>query len=302
MRSVRRSVGLALAIAVVAVCALVAVSAAQERPRSSPRGGLNGGLIGKRFSAHGTQFVRVSRSTDGRRVLFVGDLLADCANVNFTLPGFDLRQKVPVGKGGRFSGGRAFHDSGPYGTEDGTFEFRGRDRGGRSISGNARLRMTVQTSQPGTVHCDTGKFHWKVIALKKHSGSGRLRGGAAYFGQTFQRPGGFPFLLRAAKSKRRIALTAFESRTDCPKGSDSAADVEIEGLSISKKGRIKGRTSLDQELQTGTKEHRTYSVRGAFGHRKVAGTLRVRVIVKRQGKVVDRCDSGRVRWHAQRAL
>jgi hypothetical protein len=298
MRSVRLGGTIAAAIALAAGTLAVA-SPEQQQPRSSPRRALVGGHLGNHFSVRAVQFVRIRRSRDGRRVLFVGDFLAACANVSFTMPGFDLRQEVPVDRGGHFSGGGPFHASGPYGTEDGTFEFQGRDRGGRSIAGTARLRMTARTSQGLNLQCDTKSFRWKVIRLSR-SKKGGARHGRAYFGRTSQGPGGFPFLVRVAGSKRRAGLTAFEWRAACRAGPHMAGDVEIQDLPISRKGRIKGKTSVDLELQRGRKEHHTYSVRGIFRRRRVLGTLRATVVVRAGGRVVDRCTSGKVRWRAQR--
>jgi hypothetical protein len=231
-------------------------------------------------------------------VLFVGDFIPGCRGGG-NASAFNARQEVPVQPDGSFSGGGYFHDTGRFGTEDGSFLFTGRDRGGEAIAGTASMQITLSANGK-TATCGTGSFPWQVRDPLRAPGSGRFVPGAAYLGRTLQASGGFPFLMRVGRTGRQASVTAFEWSARCRDGTSVSGDVEIQDLDISR-GRVTGRTSLDSLGDDGATEHISLAVAGRFGRHAVRGSLRVRVELRRDHRAVGRCDSGRVAWRAERS-
>lgn len=187
-------------------------------------------------------------------------------------------------------------------------------------AGVLRSRFTLSDPDTGETRsrCSTGAIRWSARIAPRSAGRGNSApvGRSGYFGRTAQR---LPFLLRVLPGGRAVRPAGMTFNASCPSLRGSPLDVVApERMRISppkrragrpvagtggrfgSSGRLTRRFSSDQYGPVS--ETYRWRLRGRFGSDGVAGTWRVDGVVVREadGTEVDRCTTGRNRWHAVR--
>jgi len=180
-------------------------------------------------------------------------------------------------------------------------------RGGRA-TGTIRDRFTVRDPASGAVRttCDSGPVRWSARMPARTAGRGEPhpRRGATYFGATAQR---LPFLLQVLPQGRVVRPAGMAFRVGCPSAEGRPLDLTTRvAMPIDRRGRFGAsgkfkRRFMSEELGEVTESY-SWKLSGRFGSSGVAGTWRVRAVVRTgdRGRRTDTCATGRNRWRAVR--
>lgn len=144
---------------------------------------------------------------------------------------------------------------------------------------------------------------WIVRDPLRAPGSGLLRRSGAYVGHSARPaplPNFAPLLLRVSRDAERVATVAFIQSVRCKNNREHSLDPALLNLPIRRRRQSFGGTASYPDSSGGQVERITVTIRGRFARRRVAGRLRVRTRIMRAGRQVDTCDSGRLRWSAER--
>jgi hypothetical protein len=292
--------GLAALFFLVALGASATALAQTERQASFEGGTVyGGGQIGQRDSDP-LHFIRIRVSRERGVMRFFASFNAACTGRQERQVA-NARQEVPLASDGRFAGGGVHRDAGSGGSQEGTWSFNGRFRGRDVATGTARLQMTVRLNDGQTYQCDSGVVRWTVRDPLRAPGTGALGRARTYFGHSEKRgprPRAAPLLLRASSGARSLAMSYFQYVRCKVRGVDFVSH-SVTGLPIKRGGSFRERTSFSEDLGEETGRV-TITVLGRFSRPRVSGRLRVRIRILRDGRRVDRCDSGRIAWAAER--
>jgi hypothetical protein len=289
------------ALLLLAALGATATALAQAAPRASFQGGTvyGGGQIGER-SSDPLHFVRIRVSRNRGALRFFASFNTGCTGRRERYVA-NTTQEVPLASDGRLAGGGVHRAAGSGGSQEGTWSFSGRFRGRDVATGTARLQMTVRLKDGQSFQCDTGVVRWTVRDPLRAPGTGALGRARTYFGHSekrVRRPRAAPLLLRVSRGARSLALSYLQNVRCQVRGLEFVTH-SVRGVPIERGGSFRERTAFTEDLGEET-ERVTVSVLGRFNRSRVSGRLRVRVRILRDGRQVDRCDSGRLAWAAER--
>ena len=292
------------------VVALAAAPAADASPGS--RAQLIPTLYGGGAFGRYVQFVSVRLDPSGARADQFATLTTRCGR--FRAPLFDnVRLTNLRVTNGRFSGLSKFSESVPAGIPEigglartGTIGATSRLGTDGRASGIIRVRFTLLDPRSGAqrASCDTRSVRWSARIPTAGAGAGkpRARRGSSYRGLTAQ---GQPLLLRTARRRRAVDRAGMTFVVACESTQGRPLDLVAVRMRI-RRGRFGTRRTFKRDYVSPrfgpVRETYSWRLRGRFGSRGVAGTWRVRGVVRRtadQLKVGD-CDTGPNRWNAVR--
>lgn len=282
------------------------VAAATVRPLASPFGG---GVLGPRFvSGNHSDLakLRVRPSRDGRSALLFASLNSRCEGIG-SITAEPPAQTVRIRRDGSFAArGSIGEDVGGGERQDGAFSLSGRftSRARVVVTGHARF---VLTTADGVRHrCDSGYKRMTAVVPSAPGLSGARARGASYFGVTSQDSGlvpgtRLPLSLRVSGDGRRVAQAQIEWNGSCQSGQGTGGSTVSPPMRIRRDGSFSFVERYRNEY-TDTVEEYTSQPRGRFGPRSVTGTWRIAYVERRRsdGAIIDRCDTGPIRWRAAR--
>lgn len=303
-----------------ALAAAIVPATAGGVPRSEVDPGFYGGgriLPSTARSERDSAVMSLRVAADRRSLRFYTEARMTCSP---ELEGVRVRTKevslrTPIRANGTFNTEREFQTgfetrpSVVNATFSGRFDSRGRVRG--------IFEMTQQIrSATGEVltRCGSGRVTWRAVHPRVLPAAGRPVRGESYFGNTSQigtqlatdtpRFGfKFPIMLRV-NLVRSLSHVIFYWRSNCQSGPGIPLRKTIRGISarLPTDGRFSFQVTDTEDLGPREVESRTLSIAGRIGRNRASGTLNVRTVVrnKEDQQVNARCDTGRVRWRAER--
>lgn len=282
------------------------VAEATVRPLASPFGG---GAIGPRYlddSHFDLAGLRVRPSRDGRSALLFAEFNSRCEGIR-SITAQIPAQTVRIRRDGSFATrGSIGVDVGEGERQDGAFSLSGRftSRARVVVTGHSRFALTTAD---GVRHpCDSGYKRMTAVVPSAPRLSGARARGASYFGVTSQDSGlvpgtRLPLSLRVSGDGRRVAQARIEWNGSCQSGQGTGGGTVNPPMRIRRDGSFSFVERYRIELPETVEEY-TSQPRGRFGPRSVTGTWRIAYLERRRsdGAIIDRCDSGPIRWRAAR--
>jgi hypothetical protein len=266
-------------------------AADEDVPAFTPSVFLGGG-------AGGAQLVSVASTRDRSRLRLGGELLVPCDG-GARAYAFPVAPDVPAAADGSFSGEVPHADEGPGGRQEGTWSFSGRLREGDPASGVARLVFTLTLESGESRRCDTGKLRWVARDPGSRPGVGDAKRRATYYGLTQQKR---PIVFRLDSKGTGIASVAagyeFGAGRCSASAGGTALPVELSKLKVTRR-RFKSTQTMSFATDSRTVKL-TVSIAARFGRARVTGSLRVVQDVIENGTRVERCETGGLKWQAER--
>ena len=273
-----------LLLAVVVLLAVPGVAGAAASP-----GDYGGGAVkGRGGPSHlrtGTVWMWARVASDGHA------RIGGAAHVACGLTRFDAEVALAADGSFRFSRVRTARQGGhrlrAVVTVKGRFD-------GAAASGTVRGRLRNRHPDGVVRHCSTrGARPWQLRMAGPPGPPAPAQPGATYHGLTSQQGDvPRPFLLAVARSGARVKATIFDYKVACAKLSYDSNDVS-RGARIRPDGTFVVRESFAFRSPRLVERVRV-RVTGGFSAGHVAGNVRVHSVVRarRNGRVVDRCDTG----------
>jgi hypothetical protein len=294
-------------LALLSLLALAASAPALAQAPAPPsfQGGTvyGGGQIGKRFASQKIRFVSIRVSPERSLLRFYAEFDVACAGLPQGALASRIKE-VPLTSDGSFAGDEEYVDAGDVATQQGTWQFRGRFRERDVARGTVRFRFTLHLNDGRSFQCDSGVVRWTVRDPLRAPGSGVLRRAGAYFGHSAKPiplPKFAPLLLRVSRDRERVAVMAFIQEVRCRDNREHSVGPALGNFPISRRRHSFGGTASYSNRFGGQTERITVTIRGRFTRRRASGHLRVKTRIVRDGRQIDECDSGRLRWAAESA-
>ncbi len=296
-------------------------SAAAEVPfrsAAAPSGGTpyGGGALGPRYlpgDHYDLAKLRLRPSRSGRTAILFTEFSSRCQGVVSAVRPVVPAQTVRIGRDGSFRARGGFGgEVGGGERQDGTFSISGRFLSRSKAVVSARARFTLTKADGTRLPCDSGTKRMTAVVPTGRGVSGDRAPGASYFGITSQPSEGVPgtrltFSMRVSGDGRRVAQAQFEWNGRCESGAPTGGSTVNPAMPIGRTGSFaftERYTNPEYVNEAGEAvvEEYTSQPRGRFGPRAVTGTWRIAYVVRRRsdGAVIDRCDSGPIRWRAAR--
>ena len=168
----------------------------------------------------------------------------------------------------------------------------GRFAGGLA-TGTLRARVRDRTPRGTVQRCATrGARAWKLNLRPAAGAPGPAQPSGAYLGLTSQAaPAPKPFVLRVNRRASRVALAIFDYVRRCGRRSLRLSNVTPGGR-IRPDGTFSLREGFTLRYRGGIRERFRIGIDGRFTAGGVGGSLRVTTVARRDGREIDRCDTG----------
>jgi len=294
----RKSILLPAAVAAVALTAPATALAATPKA-----GALYGG--GEAAANGERQFTSARVQKDGTKVNFFGEWAVRCDDGAEDLA-FVTAENTALNADGSFSGTGQIQDSGPLGSQTGTFEFSGSFVSPHKATGTGKVDIQRTLTAGGGGPCSSGTIRWTLIDPAQDGARAKRGPSATFYGSTSQT---FPTIMRLTPSGKRWSFAAVEFELKCKKEQNPFFLNESMPSKFIKSGRngsFRGRevyTNTGMTVQGNGDLVITARLKGALRRGKLTGTwnMTARVVDRTTKKVIDTCSSERITFAAASA-
>jgi hypothetical protein len=169
---------------------------------------------------------------------------------------------------------------------------------GTSASGTLRASVTLRRGSGSVRRCRSPRIPWQMRMAAPPGPPAPPQAGATYHGLTSQRDKvqAHPFLLRVDDTGTALTTVFFTFIRDCRRPSYYMYNFSPR-TKIAPDGTfsIRERSTL---RRPGERERFRDQIDGHFTAGGVVGTFRIRSVIRRKGRVIDRCDTGPLTFSA----
>jgi hypothetical protein len=169
---------------------------------------------------------------------------------------------------------------------------------GALATGTVTARVRDRTPRGTVQRCSTRGRAWKLHLRPTAGAPAAPHPGGAYLGLTSQAVGlPKPFVLHVRPKGTRVGVAIFDYVRVCRKATIPISNV-TPGGPIRADGTFGLRERFRLRSRGGIRERFRIRIDGQFTAGGVTGSLRVNTVVRRGGRVIDRCDTGALTFTA----